>query len=105
MATRAYTPEAVVSLPPVLAFALGVPAAPRSAVESVIERMIEALDQIDGDPELEEDSEDCGGDEGEPDFRRRRRYRRNQSGPGCTISDSDYAVDDVACDPESEAAI
>jgi hypothetical protein len=71
-----------------------VPAAPRSAVESVIERMIEALDQIDGDPELEEDNEDCGQDEAEPDFRRRRRHRRNESGPGCMISDQDFGAEE-----------
>ncbi len=47
-------PEAVVSLPPVLAFALGVPVAPRSAVEAVIEKMIAALNEIDGDPEAKD---------------------------------------------------
>jgi hypothetical protein len=62
MATRAInggasappiTPEAVIALPPVLAFTLGVPAAPRSAVEAVIQKMIDALDQIDGDADFE----------------------------------------------------
>lgn len=79
--------EPVVSLPPVLAFALGVPAAPRSAVEAVIEAMLTALDQIDGDPDVEDDTEDCGHDEGEPDYRRRRRHRRGAAGAGCPISD------------------
>lgn len=45
--------EAVIPLPPVLALALGARAAPRSAVEAIIERMIEALDRVDGDPDLE----------------------------------------------------
>lgn len=40
-------------LPPILAFMLGVPVAPRSSVEAVIERMIDALDALDGDPAVE----------------------------------------------------
>ena len=44
-----------------------------------------------GNPEdAEEDDEDCGHDEGEPDYRKRRRHRQNEGGPGCAISDSDY---------------
>jgi hypothetical protein len=45
-------------LPPILGFALGVPAAPRSAGEAVIERMIDALDTIDGDPDFQQDDGD-----------------------------------------------
>lgn len=40
--------------------------------------------------DAEVDDEDCGQDEAEPDFRKHRRYRRGESGPGCVISDSDY---------------
>lgn len=44
-----------------------------------------------GNPEdAEEDSEDCSHDEGEPDYHKRRRHCRNEGGPGCAISDSDY---------------
>jgi hypothetical protein len=67
-----------------------VPSYPRPVIERLVSRLIEHLDEQDGDPDFEEDGEDCGGDEGEPDVRKRRRYRRNQSGPGCTISDSDF---------------
>jgi hypothetical protein len=51
--------------------------------------MIERLDEIDGDLEDEEDSEDCGHDDAEPDFRRPRWRLRKWAGPGRIISDSD----------------
>jgi hypothetical protein len=72
------------------------PSLPRPILARITARMIETLDEMDRDPDREPD-DDCGSDEGEPDFRRARRHRRNQSGPGCAISDSDYSVDDLAC--------
>ena len=76
MASRVTPPAAgpTIVLPPVLAFALGVPAAPRSSVEAVIERMIDALDTLDGDENLEdgcdrEGIDECEWiDEAEPDY-------------------------------------
>jgi hypothetical protein len=85
MATRAYqgaAPAAPILLPPILAFIMGTPAAPRAAVEAVIERAIAALDEIDGDPDLE-----GAHDEDVPDFRKRPRDRSR--GAGCIISDPD----------------
>lgn len=73
---------------------------PRPVLSRLITRMIDCLDEIDGDVDLEGDNEDCGHDEGEPDFRERRRYRRNESGPGCAISESDYG-DEEAGEPEN----
>jgi hypothetical protein len=46
---------------------------------------------------FEADDDERGSDEGEPDFRRRRRHRRNERGSGWAISDPDYSVDDLAC--------
>lgn len=81
-----------------LAIALSViPSLPRPLLSRLVTRAIEHLDDLDGDADLEDDSEDYGGDEGEPDFRRRRRHRRNESGPGCAIADpgeeDDYRED------------
>jgi hypothetical protein len=47
----------------------------------------------------EEGDEDCGYDEREPDYRKRRRHRRNVDGPSCKISDCDYGGE-VAGEPE-----
>ncbi len=73
-----------------------IPSLPRPLLSRLTARLIERMDELDGDPDLEDDNEDCGQDEGEPDFRKRRRYRRNQSGPGCLISDSDRGHDEAA---------
>ena len=54
-----------------------------------------------GNPEdAEEDDEDCGHDEGKPDYRKRRRHRQNEGGPGCAISDSDYGGEEPG-EPEN----
>lgn len=74
------------ALPLATALAI-IPSLPRPLLSRLVARAIERLDEIDGDPDMEEDTEDCGHDEGEPDFRKRRRYRRNEAGPGCSISD------------------
>ena len=47
-----------IKLPPILAFIVGVEMAPRSVVENVIQKAIEALDELDGDPDLEDDDPD-----------------------------------------------
>jgi hypothetical protein len=53
---------AAVRLPPVLACIMGVPVAPREAVELTIQAAIGALDDMDGDPdEDEDDAEDAFG--------------------------------------------
>ena len=68
MASRALSAAGpVIVLPPILAFMLGVPAAPRSVVEAVIERMIDALDTIDGDENLEDNGDLEAIDEREPE--------------------------------------
>lgn len=100
MATRAYE-GGVAPLPVPLDVLLAtLPSLPRPVLSRLTARMIERLDELDGDPDFEEDNEDRALDEAEPDFRRKRRWRRNESGPGCPISDPDYAVDDTACDGE-----
>jgi hypothetical protein len=90
MATRAATPAVPLDL-----FLSTLPSYPRPVLARLTARLIDHLDEVDGDPDLEEDNEDCGHDEGEPDFRKRPRHRRNFSGPGCNISDPDYGAEDV----------
>lgn len=88
------------------------PTLPRPVLARLVAHAIERLDAMDGDADLEpevteqddepelddvgeDDDEDCSGDEGEPDFRKRRRYRRNEAGPGCSISDQDYGGEEI----------
>ena len=70
------------------------PSLPRPVLSRLVARMIDRLDEIDGDPEIEEDNEDCGHDEGEPDYRRPHWRLRKWAGPGCNISDCDYGSED-----------
>lgn len=72
-----------------------IPSLPRPLLARLVTRAIERLDEIDGDPDVEDDTDDCGQDEGEPDFRKHRRYRRDQYGPGCIISDSDFGGEEA----------
>jgi hypothetical protein len=77
------------------------PTYPRPVLARLTARLIDHLDYLDGDADLEEDNEDCGQDEGEPDLRKRRRYRRNFAGPGCTISDTDFGAEEAG-EPEHD---
>jgi hypothetical protein len=70
---------AAIPLSPVLAFIMGVPVAPREAVERTIERAIEELDAMDGDCDLE----DATGLEDAFET-----HAIDDAGPGCLCSDT-----------------
>lgn len=72
-------------------------AIPRGDIETTIETLIALLDLIDGDPDIELNGDEADANHAEDDF-----VRHYAEGPGCPIADPDYAVDDQACDPESE---
>ena len=78
------------------------PSLPRPVLSRLVTRMIEQLDLIDGDPEVEDDNEDCGHDDGEPDYRRPHWRVRKWAGPGCMISDTDYGSEDEG-EPENDS--
>lgn len=78
-------PSRAILLPPILAFLMGVPVAPRSAVERTIQAAIDALDLLDGDPDLETNGDELDGTGGEDDF-----CDQNSNWlayPGCPVSD------------------
>lgn len=77
------------ALPLSVALAL-IPSLQRPMLARFVARAIERLNDLDGDPDLEDGDEDLGHDEGEPDFRRPHWRLRKWAGPGCQISDSDY---------------
>ena len=76
MASKAQTAQ------PLDALLAALPSLPRPVLARLTTRLIDRLDEIDRDPDLEQTH-----DEGEPDFKRYRRQRRNQGGPGCQITD------------------
>jgi hypothetical protein len=90
MATRAYEPAPLDSLLAVL------PSLPRPLLARLTARLIDRLDELDGDPDLE-----CPNDEDVPHFPKRRRLRNSQRrradplGPGCPIADQDYGIEDM----------
>lgn len=100
--TRApFSREPIIELPQALAYIVGAPAAPRSAVEAIIEKAIAALDELDGDPDIEQtDAED--------DFVLSYWARQSAAGqPGCSIADCDSSVEDdpKGFDPEEDMCL
>ncbi|QQN73623.1 hypothetical protein [Croceicoccus sp. YJ47] len=80
-----------IKLPPTLSYMLGIDHAPRSVIDSMLQRAIDELDEIDGDPDLE-DATDL-----EDDFMFSPRVTvSTEHGPGCAISDAggDVATED-----------
>ena len=75
---------APIVLPPVLQYIMGLPAAPREAVERTIQAAIDALDLIDGDPDTERNGDELDGSAGEDDFWPHSNW---QGHPGCPIAD------------------
>jgi hypothetical protein len=78
-------------LPADIALAI-IPSLPRAQLEHLVQRLVDRLDEEDGDPDVEDalDTED----DVLTDFAR----QAGNDGPGCRIADSDFAVDDLPCD-------
>lgn len=80
-------PAAPIALPAILAFITGVPMAPRHAVEQLIEQAIEALDLLDGDPDIEPNGDELDGEGAEDEPHIYHISRALDRGAGCPISD------------------
>ena len=85
------------ALPPMLPLDVllsALPSLPRPLLARLTARLIDRLDEIDGDPDLEQTN-----DEGDPYFPQGDEYRQFQtlygSGAGCPISCPDFGVEDV----------
>ncbi len=90
MATRAIQGEASASPAMPLDLILSaIPSLPRPLLSRLTARLIEHMDEMDGDPDAEQTS-----DEGEPDFI----TKAPSGGPGCLISDPDYGAEDMGED-------
>ena len=70
-----------------------IPSLPRPILSRLTLRMIERLDELDGDSDIEANGDELDGINSEDEFR-----SHNCTGellmPGCPISDPDHAVDD-----------
>lgn len=89
-ATLPRTDAPSTALPPNLA------AMPRNAVHDLIELLIVELDARDGDPDVEANGDELDGDQGAEDAFMS--HSQHMAGPGCAISDPDFAVDDFPID-------
>ena len=75
------------------------PSLPRPVLSRLVTRMIQRLDEIDGDADCDEDdAEDAFG------FSGLARGTMDHAGPGCPVSDPDAGVEDdrLGFDPESD---
>lgn len=81
-----------------------IPSLPRPLLARLVERAMERLDEIDGDPDVELNGDEldgtCAEDEAGAEL-----YARPFSGPGCPISDPDFGIDDVPHDDIGEAEL
>ncbi|WP_305097473.1 hypothetical protein [Croceibacterium aestuarii] len=111
MATQAHSPSGlnnaspIVELPRTLAYIMGAPAAPRSAVEALLQRAIDELDEIDGDTDMEDDDPAGQCDEDGINTALGSLYYYGLAGPGCPIADPDEGVEDKPHDPEGDVGI
>lgn len=66
-----------------------IPSLPRHVLDRLVERAIDHLDQLDGDPDLEGDGDEQDGNHAEDDFASFR-----ADGPGCPVSDPAWLMDE-----------
>lgn len=68
----------------------------RDQLAGFIAVALDLLDTLDGDPDVELNGDEADGSLGEDDFSPQ--GAPGEPGPGCPLSDPDYAVDDKPCD-------
>lgn len=83
-----------IPLPPALILRTGATVAPPALVAELIEQLIGALDEFDGDPDIEANGDEQDGTDAEDEELLRGTRRRASRGPGCIVSDNDKGVDD-----------
>lgn len=93
MAARPNTTGGAAALPLAL-LEQAIPSLTRDELAALAERVIDRLDEIDGDPDEEQpDVEDS--------FVITWQARANSTGPGCPIADCDHGVEDLPHDEDS----
>jgi len=82
-------------VPTLAALLTVIPSLSRPELGRLVQRMIDRMDEMDGDNDLEPNGDELDGSMGEDDFCDHSTYA---PGPGCPIADPDLAVDDGPCD-------
>jgi hypothetical protein len=100
MASRAQTPGGPKGLPLAL-IAQAIPKLTRHDLEALTERLIDYLDEQDGDLDIEPNGDELDGSNAEDDY-----GGGSNTGiyshPGCPIADPDTACDDHGCDGDTD---
>lgn len=65
------------------------PSLPRAALNRLVERAIDRMDELDGDTDIEANGDELDGQDTEDEF-----LDRGGWSPGCPIADPDMGVDD-----------
>ena len=74
------------SLPADIALSL-IPSLPRAHLEQLVQRLVDGLDEQDGDPDLEDETDHSASeDDASALF---------QTGPGCPIADPDIGMEEI----------
>ena len=81
---------------PLALLAQAIPMLSRNDLEVLTERLIEVLDDMDGDTDIGPDGDELDGTAGEDDFFPH--SHRWLEHAGCPVADPDMAVDDECCD-------
>ena len=100
-ASGAYTAGGPTGLPLAL-IAQAIPKLTRNDLEALTERLIDYLDEQDGNADVELNGDERDGSLGEDDFcPQNNRY----GAAGCPVSDPDMAVDDGPCDDDFDREV
>ena len=78
--------------PSLALIAQAIPHLTRDALEALAERLIDRLDEMDGDPDYELTGDEADGSNAE-DEEGNNHFGLANAGPGCAISDSDLEAD------------
>jgi hypothetical protein len=79
-----------------------IPKLSRGDLEGLTERLIDRLDEIDGDADLEPTGDEDDMSEAEDDHGLGNHSVPRWTGPGCPISDPDMGAEDYAFDPDED---
>lgn len=100
MATRARNSGGSTGLPLAL-IAQAIPKLSRHDLEALTERLIDYLDEQDGDLDIEPNGDELDGTGAEDDYGSGSNHGI-YSHPGCPIADPDTACDDYGCDDDTD---